>query len=304
MVTPGGYLWWYLDAWSDDGCHGITLIAFVGSVFSPYYALARRRGTADPSHHVSINVALYGNTPRRWAMTERGRGDLQRDKDNLVIGPSALEWGPDGLTVHLNEVSAPLPSRIRGTIRLHPEAMATRHYALDQKARHQWRPIAPCARVEVDLQQPGLRWQGHGYMDSNIGTEPLEQGFRYWDWSRAVMPNGDTVVLYEATQRDDRERMLTLRFDPRGGVRDIEPPPRQGLPISGWRVNRATRADDGRAAVRQTLTDTPFYVRSLLDTRIGGEPGLAFHESLSLERFETAVVQLMLPFRMPRRARG
>ena len=43
-VPPNGYLWWYLDALSDDGRHGFTIIAFVGSVFSPYYAAARRRG--------------------------------------------------------------------------------------------------------------------------------------------------------------------------------------------------------------------------------------------------------------------
>ena len=29
-VPDGGYLWWYVDAMSDDGQHGITLIAFVG----------------------------------------------------------------------------------------------------------------------------------------------------------------------------------------------------------------------------------------------------------------------------------
>ena len=43
-VPPGGYAWWYVDALSDDGRHGLTIIAFIGSVFSPYYACARRRG--------------------------------------------------------------------------------------------------------------------------------------------------------------------------------------------------------------------------------------------------------------------
>ena len=47
-VAPGGYAWWYVDALSDDGLHGITLIGFIGSVFSPYYAWARRRGGGDP----------------------------------------------------------------------------------------------------------------------------------------------------------------------------------------------------------------------------------------------------------------
>ena len=52
--------WWYLDALSDDGRHGLTVIAFIGSVFSPYYALARRRGAGDPLDHCALNVALYG----------------------------------------------------------------------------------------------------------------------------------------------------------------------------------------------------------------------------------------------------
>ena len=74
---------------SDDERHALTLIAFVGSVFSPYYARARRRGPADPEHHVALNVALYGAT-RRWTMTERGRASLQRTATSLRIGPSAM----------------------------------------------------------------------------------------------------------------------------------------------------------------------------------------------------------------------
>ena len=52
----------------------------------------------------------------------------------------------------------------------------------------------------------------------------------------------------------------------------------------------------------QTLEDGPFYARSLLDTRLLGEPAMAVHESLSLQRFRAPWVQVLLPFRMPRRA--
>ena len=44
IIPDGGYRWWYFDALSDDGTHGLSIIAFVGSVFSPYYARARRKG--------------------------------------------------------------------------------------------------------------------------------------------------------------------------------------------------------------------------------------------------------------------
>ena len=74
------------------------------------------------------------------------------------------------------------------------------------------------------------------------------------------------------------------------------------LPGTGWRIRRRARSDTGTEIRRlQTLTDAPFYARSLLETRWMGEPVTAFHESLSLDRFDTAWVQAMLPFRMPRR---
>jgi carotenoid 1,2-hydratase len=67
-------------------------------------------------------------------------------------------------------------------------------------------------------------------------------------------------------------------------------------------VRRLTRADAGhRAAVAQTLEDTPFYARSLVTTHLAGQPVQAVHESLALDRFANPIVQAMLPFRMPRR---
>ncbi|MEL6246357.1 MAG: carotenoid 1,2-hydratase, partial [Pseudomonadota bacterium] len=86
-VAPGGYTWWYLDALSDDGSEGLTVIAFIGSVFSPYYAFAGRR---DPRNHCALNVALYRNRHSRWAMTERGRDAIETASHRFEIGPSAL----------------------------------------------------------------------------------------------------------------------------------------------------------------------------------------------------------------------
>ena len=53
--------------------------------------------------------------------------------------------------------------------------------------------------------------------------------------------------------------------------------------------------------VRQTLEDTPFYSRSVIETGLFGEQVTAVHESLSLDRFQAPWVQAMLPFRIPRR---
>jgi carotenoid 1,2-hydratase len=81
----------------------------------------------------------------------------------------------------------------------------------------------------------------------------------------------------------------------------LDPPPVARLPDTRWRIRRETRADRGaNVLIRQTLEDGPFYARSLLSTRIFGETAEAVHESLSLDRFATGWVRMLLPFRMPR----
>jgi len=307
-VPSGGYAWWYMDALSDDGCHGITVIAFVGSVFSPYYALARRRSgsAADPLNHCALNVALYRRAGAAaatgWAMTERSREAVQRSPMRLQIGPSALQWQRDSLHVTIDETMVPWPRRLVGTLRLQAPAMLSQRYALDSAGQHHWCPIAPCAQVEVDLQQPRMRWRGSGYLDANFGQRSLEQDFRSWDWSRSTLDGQRSAVLYDVVRRDGSENSLALAFDPVTGARAFEPPARQHLPASGWRVARATRADHGsQPQLVQTLEDGPFYVRSVLRTQVDGVSAHAVHESLSLQRFSAGWVQLMLPFRMPRR---
>lgn len=290
---------------SADGLQGLTIIGFIGSVFSPYYAWARRRngGVADPLDHCAVNVALYGKTrgDGRWAMTERKSASVQRDATSLQIGQSSLHWDGDTLVVDIDEITVPIPSRIRGQVRIYPQSNATRSFGLDASGRHRWQPIAPSARVEVDFVQPDLRWDGTGYLDSNCGDRPLEADFVRWDWSRSALSGGRCAVLYDVTHRDGIDSSLTLEFDATGDVKPFEAPKRTALRKSAWRVERVTRSDAGALpAVRRSFEDAPFYARTLLDTRLLGEDITAVHESLSLDRFDTPWCRAMLPFRMPR----
>lgn len=298
-MAPGGYAWWYLDALSDDRSHGITLIAFIGSVFSPYYAWARRRGRGDPLDHCAVNIGLYSVSGKRWAMTERGRGSVHRDATSLSIGPSALRWEANGLIVDLDEVAVPLPLRIRGQVRLTPHSAVDYQTPLDERGAHRWRPIAPSAHVEVCLQSPGLSWSGDGYFDSNSGDEPLESAIRRWDWSRASVDRG-SVVLYDIQPRSGARNTMALHVDNAGQVHELPAPAVVALPKTLWRVTRGTRSE-GEARILRTLEDTPFYVRSTLATRLLGQSLVGVHESLDLDRFRSPIVQAMLPFRMPRR---
>jgi carotenoid 1,2-hydratase len=282
----------------------VTVIAFVGSVFSPYYAAARRRGAADPAAHCAINAVLYGPRGKRWALTERGAAALQRSRDHLQIGPSAMRWDGTCLEVEIDEITVPLPGRLRGRLRLYPAALTRDHYALDAGGCHHWWPAAPVARAEVSMQRPDLEWQGHAYFDTNGGSEPLENGFRDWDWSRATLGDGGCAILYDTRALDGTERRLGLRFDGEGRATPFAAPAREALPATPiWRIGRGTGAERGMARVQRTLEDTPFYARSLLATTLLGERVTAVHESLSMLRFRQRWVQVLLPFRMPRRAR-
>ncbi len=296
-MAAGGYAWWYIDALSDDGRHGLTLIAFIGSVFSPYYAWA---GWSDPLDHCAVNVALYQPGGGRWAMTERRRQTLERTAARLAIGPSALSWEGGALTVRFDEVTAPLPSRLRGQVRLIPTALGDRGFDLDPAGRHRWTPIAPRARVEVMLECPSLAWTGQGYFDTNAGDEPLERAFVGWQWSRAHLAR-DTLLFYDVERRDGSTLNLALRTLPDGGFETIEAPPAWPLAPTGWRMARAVRDEGpGGPRLRRTLEDAPFYARSALDGRYGGQPAEIVHESLSLDRLRSPIVRAMLPFRMPR----
>ena len=249
-----------------------------------------------------MNVALYGGGANRWAMTERGRNALARDQTSLAIGPSTVSWDGTTLVMDINEVAAPLPSRIRGRVRLHPFAVTDQMFALDAEDRHRWWPIAPSAQVEVDFKSPSIRWTGHGYLDTNAGTQPLENAFDRWHWSRARLPGG-TAILYDVAPRGETGRSLAMRFTERGRAEEFAAPPCTTLPRTFWRIDRETRADAPHAAtVLQTLEDGPFYSRSILRSRLLREPVIAMHESLSLERFRRAWVRSLLPFRMPRRS--
>lgn len=273
-------------------------------MFSPYYARARRRsadGRADPLNHCAVNVALYGRGAKRWAMTERGRRQVQCDASALQIGPSALQWSGDTLTIEIDEVTVPWPSRLRGVVRLHAAPRFDHPVLLSAAGQHRWFPIAPSARVEVDLSAPGLRWSGPGYLDSNRGDAPLEQAFTRWDWARAHLSQGRSAVVYDVDRVDAAPLDIGLEFRNDGTVNPFDSPRRAALPSSLWRVARSARGEPGEPMhVVQTLTDAPFYARSLVRTRWLGEAVTAMHESLSLQRFDSAWVQAMLPFRMPR----
>jgi carotenoid 1,2-hydratase len=273
----------------------------LGNVFSPYYAFARRRGPADPLNYCAVNVAVYEPRAKRWAMTERPNDDLSRTNSALQIGRSTAHWDSGCLVFSLNEMCAPIPARIKGSVRVYPNHVFNIAFPLAASGAHSWMPIAPSARIEVELVEPAVRWIGEAYLDCNFGSEPLEAAFDRWNWGRAHT-NAGTLVMYDSEMRDGQKRSIFQAYDRSGAMVDVRAPPCADLaPGPIWRVPRRARCDAGGVPyVIRTLEDTPFYTRSVISSSIERRAVTMMHESLSLKRFARPVVQAMLPFRMPR----
>ena len=297
MVPAGGYRWWYVDGFSECRTFGVTVIAFIGSVFSPYYFRARQRGAGIAAEHVSLNVILYGPEKARWCMTERGSGALSQSPDQLDIGPSSLRRTSEGLVIDIAERATPFGQRVHGQVKLGFKASQSDCCELDGAGEHWWWPIAPLTSVDVQMDSPNLDWHGSGYLDSNYGLRPLETGFRSWNWCRGHTPGGGCQIHYDAQLEGGGEKCLSLKIERDGQMKRLTAPQLRHLskgPI--WRVARPARLPHSSQLRVTTLEDTPFYTRS----HIRSDHGDFMHESLDLNRFCRPWVQLLLPFRMPR----
>lgn len=283
---------------SDDGRHAVVFIAMLGNVFSPAYATARAssgpQGPVDPLRFPAVNVAIYGAGVRRWVLTERGAGAVRRSAAQLSIGPSALHWLGDELVVTLDERSSPFGAPVAGSLRLTPRSGFEPSFVpLDASGRHRWTPIAPRARVQVDLAAPRLSFRGHAYMDANWGDEALEARFSRWSWWRVDHSGGGMRIGYCAELRDGASIDVSCCVHADGSRSNRPAGPLRALGRTRWGVLQG--GEPGMEIVR-TLEDTPFYARSLV--RVGTAIGV--HETISLDRFAARWVQRLIPYRMRR----
>lgn len=296
QIPPDGYAWWYVDGVSACGTYAVSVIAFIGSVFSPWYRWSGRR---DPHNHVCINVATYG-PGGRFTMTDRGRGALRQSQNSFTVGPSSLEWDGTKLTIRVSEWSNPIVSKIEGTITVYPKGITGVELPLKQDGTHVWRPFAPTSDIAVDLGRHG-RWVGHGYFDANFGTKALEADFSYWTWGRFPLSDG-MACFYDAYLRNGETLAAAMKFTPDGQIAPMEAPPKTKMRRSIWAVRREGRADPGHTPKQvQSMLDAPFYNRSGVETVLNGEKSRGVYEALDLNRFRGGWLMPMLAVRVPRR---
>jgi carotenoid 1,2-hydratase len=234
-------------------------------------------------------------------MTERDATAVTRHEHQLSIGPSCVTWDGETLQIDVDEKTSPWPQTLRGEIRVTPTVRHATAYPLDAAARHLWWPIAPLARVSVAFDAPNLNWQGSAYLDANQGLAPLETDFESWNWSRSHGTTRTRVLYDTISAAGSDNRSWSLEFDADGSVHTRSSPSLRPMARTAWGIDRHTPCDLGmEPAVIETLESAPFYARSIIETTLDGQRLEAFHESVSLRRFEKRWVQMLLPVRLPR----
>jgi carotenoid 1,2-hydratase len=324
-VAPGGYAWWYFDALSADGTRALTVIFFVGSVFSPDYAARLRRGEpARAEEHLAVNVALYERGRQRlWVMSEHGAAALGALHDHGPrIGDSFIEPTAGGLRLVLRERTAPflatlagIGSAVEGEIEFERAAPAVEPVELAQRpARHSWQARLPRAAVRVRFSKPRLEFDGVGYHDVNCGDGRLEHAFASWSWAR-FHESARTTILYALHERGGGTRGLVVEAPDDAGERALVRPatllPEGELVAAPWGLGLPSwfALDTGGATWRcragRLLEASPFYARYVasLHTHFPSEPDhsvVGVGEHLDLDRFASRGVQFLLRFKTRR----
>lgn len=294
-AAVGGYAWWYVEVHDDERRFGLTLILFVGSVFSPSYAARLRRGERVTGLDVpAVNLAVYTrregaawpSSPLAWVMSEHAASSLRTDETGVRLGQSALRYLPDGglrieLDEHTTRFFGRAGSRLTGTLTLAAPPSPCPALAIGEDSRgaaHVWQPLCPCspAAVELDIGDQHVAFSGTAYCDRNYGAGRLEDAFSRWGWAHgfAVDASGAraAVMLYDASRRDGTRRRIAIRFREsdrgspitvtqslEGAAADVD----EGGGFFWLRVPRrfsaggytCERRPDGR------LLDAPFYAR-------------------------------------------
>jgi carotenoid 1,2-hydratase len=283
-----------VDAVDPAGERALTLILMLGSPFSPSYRRATHASKRpDPLEHAALNVVIHERRRSCFALIEDRAH--HRDRHSVELTSSRVMWSGGRVTWEIRERTAWTRSPIRGLVEVTPRVSSTAAIPLDSRGTHLWRPLAPLARVRATFTSPGFDFDGHGYLDSNRGDRPLEQGLAPWSWMHSVS-SGSIDVRYDVVGRPP----VTLGTaghpvpaDPSDTV--------HRLPTSRWGLPRCVRLPVGAdVAIVRTLEDAPFYVRSLVRIERGRRSVLAVHETMDPVRLAHPLSQWMIPWRSHR----
>ncbi|MDY7232800.1 carotenoid 1,2-hydratase [Hyalangium rubrum] len=286
---PGTYRWYYADVTAGD--YSAVFIFMVGSLFSPRYSVAARRGGL-PQEHCAVNFALYHKgVRRRWVLTEYPVVELGSPR-RLRIGNSALSYEEGRVRMVVEERTAPWGRPVLASLELEPLTPMGEEVQLVPGLPHWWQPMAPRSRARLEVATEGLFAEGLGYHDTNHGEELLGERLPGWHWAR-THGERETVVDYVLPEGVAPVRVTA---GPRGVLCErsagLERTPTE---LTGWglRVPRQLRTGNTVVGAPRFLESSPFYAR--VEARQDGWDTLG--EVADFRRFHSPLIRWMAHFR-------
>lgn len=309
MTSPGGFLWWYLDAVDADG-NGCVVIWSYGLPFLPGYAAAERNGEAPrAAERPSLNVAVYRDGELDCYLLR------EYDTERVEWWPEESRWrfgatemrsrkraGRRQVSVALD---CPIPGgdrRLEGTVEVAGPSPVVAE--ADGERAHRWDPRIVAGEADVDLRAGATeryRSQGRGYHDANCGGTPFHQlGIERWLWGRC--PFGDRELVFYGLWSDDgaatQHHVLEFGSDGDWTRRDdiaiaLEEERRNIGAMRWWRkltVSGPAAASWSplRVEMRQVVDSGPFYMRYLTRASAGGAEATGVAELIRPNRIDLA----------------
>ncbi|WP_163990079.1 carotenoid 1,2-hydratase [Pyxidicoccus caerfyrddinensis] len=288
--AAGAYRWFYADV--TAGPFSAVCIFMLGSLFSPRYSVAARRGGL-PQEHSAVNFALYHEGVRRlWVLSEYPRAEVV-SPGQLRIGRSTLTYSGAGtVRMDVDDWTAPWGRPVRASLTLEPMTPVGEVVRLMPELPHYWQALAPRARARLEVPSLGVEADGLGYHDTNHGDELLGTRLSGWHWARTHREDA-TVVDYHLP---DGVPPLRVVAEERG-VRCERAPAQEARPTSmtGWGLRVPSRLHAGNEVVGEArlLESSPFYAR--LEARKGRFDSLG--EVADFRRFHSPFIRWMAHFR-------
>ncbi|MEQ9497248.1 MAG: hypothetical protein RIT81_10325 [Deltaproteobacteria bacterium] len=289
LDTPGAFVWWYVDAVDEHG-DGVVLIWSFGLPFLPDVLTRARNGAPlTPRERPALNVVGYENGEEAFYLLQTYAEATWRG-DTFTFGDSHIAVHRDAGAHHVRAtLDCPIyrsTHRLRGTIELVGPAAHTTH-APTTPHPHRWTPLTGPAHLRAELEHGEHRFhfEGAGYHDRNVGTQPLDTlGIERWTWGRTVAER--TSIHYVLWGEEDTPSIAWLVDVDDGGAITLLPASSHeepnGAPKRLYGMPHPPRTElytpSGSVVElreRSVVDEGPFYLRTMLER--DGRVGVAEH---------------------------
>lgn len=284
--TPGGYEWWYFDAIAVAGEYRIVVIFYDGNPFSTRYIKRLRNGLNEdsaPENFPAVSISVYEeNETVFYSFTEYKPDEAFFSDDN-----PDCEIGSNKITVEKNEsdlkyilnLKEKLPNGDAIVANLEFKSNNTADTLFDEEDRtdsgsHIWSLIQPRAEVNGNIriysrneETKTINFEGTGYHDHNIGSEPMKNEFRDWYWGRYHFEYGTLIYYITNLDKERQHRAWIISKDNSRILHDFDDITLQDKSLSLFGMMTARKFilhnDDAQVNIQHSkiLDNGPFYQR-------------------------------------------